>query len=99
MLEPESRPRLQLKIVHSDSPEMHDFIPLKTARLELRPLLPSDAGEIEKLLNDRELASNTESIDFPYPPETLLAGLIETTIAGRWARPMFWPFAKKKPSD
>jgi len=68
MLEPESRHRFQLEIVHSDSLAMHDLIPLKTARLELRPLLPNDAGEIEQLLNDRELASNTESIDFPYPP-------------------------------
>ena len=68
MLEPESRHRFQLEIVHSDSLAMHDLIPLKTARLELRPLLPNDAWEIEKLLNDRELASNTESIDFPYPP-------------------------------
>lgn len=46
---------------------MQDFTPLETGRLELRPLRARDAVEIEQLLNDRELASNTESIDFPYP--------------------------------
>jgi ribosomal-protein-alanine N-acetyltransferase len=45
---------------------LHSFT-LETERLLLRPLLVEDAGTIDQLLNDRELASNTESIDFPYP--------------------------------
>ena len=46
---------------------MHNSITLETKRLILRPLLAEDATLIEQLLNDRALASNTESIDFPYP--------------------------------
>ncbi len=46
---------------------MHDLKSLETERLRLRPLLAEDAEVIEQLLNDRTLASHTESIDFPYP--------------------------------
>ena len=46
---------------------MRNSITLETERLLLRPLLAQDAGVIDQLLNDRVLASNTESIDFPYP--------------------------------
>lgn len=41
---------------------------LKTKRLLIRPFALSDASEVDRLLNDREIASNTRSIPFPYPP-------------------------------
>lgn len=41
---------------------------LKTERLELRQFADSDADVVEKLLNDKEIAANTRSIDYPYPP-------------------------------
>lgn len=40
---------------------------LVTSRLLLRIFQPGDAPEVERLLNDKEIASNTRSIDFPYP--------------------------------
>ncbi len=40
---------------------------LRSDRLLLREYQPSDAPVIERLLNDRQIASNTWSIDYPYP--------------------------------
>jgi len=40
---------------------------LHTDRLLLRSYQPTDAPVIERLLNDKEIASNTRSIDYPYP--------------------------------
>lgn len=40
---------------------------LWTDRLILRKPAPSDVEQIERLLNDKEIASNTRSIDYPYP--------------------------------
>ncbi len=41
--------------------------PLETSRLMLRQFVESDKDQIQILLNDRELASHTSSIDFPIP--------------------------------
>lgn len=41
---------------------------LATKRLVLRPFEESDSEVVEKLLNDKEIASNTRSIEYPYPP-------------------------------
>ena len=41
--------------------------PITTDRLLLRPFVDSDAARVELLLNDREIASNTQRIDYPYP--------------------------------
>jgi len=35
--------------------------------LLLRPFIESDAATVELLLNDKEIASNTRTIDYPYP--------------------------------
>ena len=40
---------------------------LESERLVLRPFVESDAGTAERYLNDKELASNTASINYPYP--------------------------------
>jgi ribosomal-protein-alanine N-acetyltransferase len=42
-------------------------MPLATERLLLRRFIEADAVAVELLLNDRELAANSRSIDFPYP--------------------------------
>ena len=43
------------------------FGSINTERLMLRPFVESDAARIELLLNDKEIASNTRTIDYPYP--------------------------------
>lgn len=40
---------------------------IETERLRLIPFEASDAPVIERLLNDKEIASNTRSVDYPYP--------------------------------
>lgn len=47
-----------------DRASVHELV---TERLKLRRFSISDAEVVESLLNDREIASNTRSIDFPYP--------------------------------
>ena len=42
-------------------------IQLQTCRLTMRAFEPADAPAIQILLNDKEIASNTRSVDFPYP--------------------------------
>lgn len=52
------------------SPNHNDVVAtviLETERLIMRPLRISDASRLQSLLNDKELASNTRSIPFPYP--------------------------------
>jgi ribosomal-protein-alanine N-acetyltransferase len=49
-------------------PETQVPTALSTERLVLRPFAESDADAVEKLLNDKEIASNTRSIQYPYPP-------------------------------
>ncbi len=41
--------------------------PIQTQRLLLRTFVESDAPRVELLLNDKEIASNTRRIDYPYP--------------------------------
>lgn len=41
--------------------------PLQTPRLRLRIVEPGDGPPLEKIINDREIASNTNSIPYPYP--------------------------------
>ena len=40
---------------------------IQTERLLLRPFDLSDAEILEKLINDREIAANTRTIEYPYP--------------------------------
>ncbi len=49
---------------------------METKRLWLRPFRFSDATEVQLMVNDRELALTTRSIDYPYP-----AGAAEHWIA------------------
>ncbi len=43
------------------------FEPLKTERLMLRPLAPTDAEALHRLVNDFEVVRNLEVVPFPYP--------------------------------
>jgi RimJ/RimL family protein N-acetyltransferase len=52
----------------STQPDNADGPEIQTERLILRRFVASDAEVVERLLNDREIASNTRSIDYPYPP-------------------------------
>jgi 8-oxo-dGTP diphosphatase len=40
---------------------------LASERLTLRPLLPADAGDLHRLINDWEVAKNLARVPFPYP--------------------------------
>jgi RimJ/RimL family protein N-acetyltransferase len=40
---------------------------LRSERLCLRPFQASDALRLEELINDREIAANTRTIEYPYP--------------------------------
>lgn len=40
---------------------------LQTKRLTLRPLAPGDARDLQRLINDPEIARNTLRIPYPYP--------------------------------
>ncbi len=48
-------------------PESQVPTTLLTQRLVMRPFENSDAELVEILLNDKEIASNSRSIDYPYP--------------------------------
>jgi [ribosomal protein S5]-alanine N-acetyltransferase len=39
---------------------------IKTARLVLRPFTPADANDVQRLADDRDIASTTASIPLPY---------------------------------
>jgi RimJ/RimL family protein N-acetyltransferase len=61
---------------------------LETARLRLRPFEFQDADLITSLLNCREIAAMTRSIDFPYEPamaQTWLEGLGPSWASGEAA--------------
>jgi len=45
------------------------FTPLTTQRLTLRPLRPSDAEELHRLINDWEISRTLAEVPFPYPRE------------------------------
>lgn len=48
---------------------MADFgtdLPIRTARLVLRALEPSDAGDVTRLVNDYSVAGNLSRVPFPY---------------------------------
>ena len=55
---------------------------LRTGRLTLRPLRPSDAGPITLHASDARLARMTALIPHPYPPGAAEA-FIEATLSGR----------------
>ena len=68
-------PHLDLNVIETSEPtsqrhgETEDTRPqLRTHRLLLRPFQMADALQLEKLINDRVIAFNTCSIDYPYPP-------------------------------
>jgi 8-oxo-dGTP diphosphatase len=44
-----------------------DFAPLRTERLTLRPLGPSDAAELHRLINDWDVVRWLSRVPFPYP--------------------------------
>jgi 8-oxo-dGTP diphosphatase len=50
-----------------------DTAPLVTERLILRPLVPADAGLIQRYAGDWEVAQRTTAIPHPYPPGAALA--------------------------
>lgn len=45
------------------------FLPLRTERLLLRPLRPTDAADLHRLVNDWEVARMLARVPFPYPRE------------------------------
>lgn len=51
----------------NDLPATGDATVIRTNRLLLRPFCLQDAQAVESLLNDKEIASNTRSVDYPYP--------------------------------
>jgi RimJ/RimL family protein N-acetyltransferase len=55
---------------------------IKTERLVLRPLRPSDAGPITLHCSDKRVARMTTSIPHPFPPGAAEA-YIEGTLSGR----------------
>lgn len=55
---------------------------IRTARLTLRPLRPSDAGPLTLHASDARLARMTAAIPHPYPPGAA-AAYIEATLTGR----------------
>lgn len=57
-------------------------LPIETERLRLRPLVLSDAGVIERLAGDWEVARYTGSIPHPYPPGGALGWIRETWAEG-----------------
>ena len=59
---------------------------LVTERLFLRPLIPSDASDIQRLVGDIRVAENLSVVPHPYPKglaEEWIAGLREEYEAGR----------------
>ncbi len=64
---------------------------LTTARLVLRPFHPTDAADVQRLANDREVAAGTLRLPHPYPD-----GLAEAWIATHdddWRRGLAARFA------
>ena len=50
-------------------PHAQSFQPIKTDRLLLRALAPTDAEALHRLVNDFEVARNLAAVPFPYPRE------------------------------
>jgi 8-oxo-dGTP diphosphatase len=57
---------------------------LRTARLVLRPLLPEDAPEFHRLINDWDICRTLPDAPFPYPAQ-LATGWIDAAAADRAA--------------
>jgi RimJ/RimL family protein N-acetyltransferase len=55
---------------------------LTTARLTLRPLLPTDALDIQRLAGDFNVAGTTVNIPYPYPDGA--AGEFIARLAAEW---------------
>ena len=56
------------KTKREDSKQQDTRPELRTDRLLLRPFQLSDAAAMEIQINDREIAANTRTIEYPYPP-------------------------------
>lgn len=59
---------------------------LRTERLLLRPFQLNDSEAMEAIINDRLIASNTRTIEFPYPTgaaQVWINGHAESWLAGR----------------
>jgi 8-oxo-dGTP diphosphatase len=54
------------------------FAPLLTERLRLRPLAPSDAPDLFRLINDFEVAKQLARVPFPYPRDLADEWILET---------------------
>ena len=54
--------------IDNDSNQQDTRPELRTSRLLLRPFQLSDAEAMEVWINDREIAANTRTIEYPYPP-------------------------------
>src|SRR5579871_3068436 len=62
------------------------FVPLKTERLELRPLVADDAESLHRLVNDWEITRNLAVVPFPYPrslADEWIASTQESLASGR----------------
>lgn len=57
---------------------------LETSRLRLRPFAPADAGAVQRLAGDREIAATT--LNIPYPYEDGMAAAWIAGHAGQWQR-------------
>jgi len=62
------------------------FVPLKTERLVLRPLVADDAESLHRLVNDWEITRNLAVVPFPYPrslADEWIASTQESLASGR----------------
>ena len=64
---------------------------LSTARLLLRPFLPTDADDVQRLAGEREIAENTLTIPHPYPDGAAAEWI--ATHAPAWAEGRLATFA------
>jgi 8-oxo-dGTP diphosphatase len=55
-------------------------LPISTARLLLRPLEPSDAAEVTRLVNDYSVAGNLSRVPFPYRDGLALEWIAATRV-------------------
>lgn len=87
-----ARMRSRMRDMRTPSLDLPATIPeLEGARIALRPFDPSDADELERLIDDPEVAAGTLTIPHPYPPGAggpWIATHAESCRAGRsitWA--------------
>lgn len=55
-------------------------VELATSRLRLCPFEESDSERVDSLLNDKEIASNTRSIAYPYPQGSALQWIVQHRV-------------------